>query len=700
MKRKIWISHVIAFALAFALSAAVTGCLVTAFDLEVDRFSQLMLQCGLFSAGCALCFRFRGGNLLIACLVAIAVGFLWRTGAWYEQMQTLLLTITRRYDSAYGCGVLFYDAPDGPVDYPLVTIAWLVAICVSWVVCRRKSALFAMLPALLPLIACLVVTDTVPGEGYLYLLMLGLALLLLTDWSRCKGVSQGNRMMAIAAVPAAAALAVLFLAVPQKNYVNHFETYQDQLLIWFQKLQYLAEETTSNLSFSASDSSTPERLDLSSVGPKIQLDYTVMTVNSPVGGTLYLRGRDYNTYGGSGWVSSKHRVEDFTQGAESVGQLTIQTRSVQDILYVPYYPAEEVSLVGGAAANQDNAREYTFELTSVPAAENSGEQSTEDLVVWTDLLLSSAAPDSQYRQLPADTMLWANTLSKEITSGLGTVREQAEAIGAYVRDSASYDLSTPRMPSDAADFAQWFLDESSTGYCVHFATATTVLLRSAGIPARYVEGYLVSCQAGKTVDVSSKQAHAWAEYYDSALNAWVVLEATPADEGEPEQTVSVTVPDETAPPATIPQNTIAPEIPETQAPSQNIADPDADTAQPRKEFRLPGWVKVLLVLFLAVLAVWGQSALRIQRKRVLWRSGRPNARALARYVQLCQLYRLLNMEPPEQLEQLAQKARFSQHTLVQEELEVFDICRRDIGAAMQALPRLRRLVLRLIFAIE
>ena len=62
-------------------------------------------------------------------------------------------------------------------------------------------------------------------------------------------------------------------------------------------------------------------------------------------------------------------------------------------------------------------------------------------------------------------------------SGL-SVEEMAAAIADYVRQSASYDLMTDRMPADQTDFAIWFLEEGTTGYCVHFATAATMLLLS------------------------------------------------------------------------------------------------------------------------------------------------------------------------------------------------------------------------------
>ena len=108
--------------------------------------------------------------------------------------------------------------------------------------------------------------------------------------------------------------------------------------------------------------------------------------------------------------------------------------------------------------------------------------------------------------------------------GYGYVESHAnfvQSIMDYVQNSARYSLNTGRMDDSYTDFAQWFLAESDTGYCVHFATAATVLLRAAGIPARYVTGYMVNCEAGVPVIVESDRAHAWVEYFDDELNTWL-----------------------------------------------------------------------------------------------------------------------------------------------------------------------------------
>jgi hypothetical protein len=98
-----------------------------------------------------------------------------------------------------------------------------------------------------------------------------------------------------------------------------------------------------------------------------------------------------------------------------------------------------------------------------------------------------------------------------------------------VQSENVYTLSPGAMPEDR-DFVEYFLTENHKGYCVHFATAVAALLRSAGIPARYVEGFVVSPDDPKAKDgfteLTDNRAHAWAEIYVNG-EGWIPVESTP-----------------------------------------------------------------------------------------------------------------------------------------------------------------------------
>lgn len=101
-----------------------------------------------------------------------------------------------------------------------------------------------------------------------------------------------------------------------------------------------------------------------------------------------------------------------------------------------------------------------------------------------------------------------------------------------------YTLSPPKLPANT-DFVRFFLEDSHKGYCVNFASAAAILLRYAGIPARYVEGFCVSANDIKNgevignwngkqaynVDVPVKTAHSWVEVYRDGYG-WTPVEFT------------------------------------------------------------------------------------------------------------------------------------------------------------------------------
>lgn len=98
--------------------------------------------------------------------------------------------------------------------------------------------------------------------------------------------------------------------------------------------------------------------------------------------------------------------------------------------------------------------------------------------------------------------------------------------------SSSMEYSTEPDKGSSDDFATAFLQETHQGYSVHFATAAALMLRYYGIPARYVEGYLITPDDVKNtlsnseIVIDDSHSHAWAEYYLDGVG-WLPFEATP-----------------------------------------------------------------------------------------------------------------------------------------------------------------------------
>ncbi|MCP4214384.1 MAG: transglutaminase domain-containing protein, partial [bacterium] len=72
-----------------------------------------------------------------------------------------------------------------------------------------------------------------------------------------------------------------------------------------------------------------------------------------------------------------------------------------------------------------------------------------------------------------------------------------------------------------------FLLVSRSGHCEYFATATVLLLRACGLPARYVTGYSAQeySPLEEKIVVRAKHAHAWTQVY--LKGKWQTLDTTP-----------------------------------------------------------------------------------------------------------------------------------------------------------------------------
>lgn len=163
-----------------------------------------------------------------------------------------------------------------------------------------------------------------------------------------------------------------------------------------------------------------------------------------------------------------------------------------------------------------------------------------------------------YLQLPETLPERVRRLALSLTGPYANPHDKALAIETYLRDNYTYSLK-PSVAGDGHDFADHFLFESRSGYCDHFSTAMAVLLRAAGIPSRWVKGFVpgepmaegqalqLLAEAGAgflpagaegTAPgdtfyslVRNSDAHSWVEAYIPGAG-WVAFEPTPGFSGD------------------------------------------------------------------------------------------------------------------------------------------------------------------------
>ncbi len=127
---------------------------------------------------------------------------------------------------------------------------------------------------------------------------------------------------------------------------------------------------------------------------------------------------------------------------------------------------------------------------------------------------------------PGDRPVMAQILEQLGTRNLTPVGKIVR-IEEFFRDNFGYSLTLARPPPGVSPLEQ-FLLHSRAGHCEYFATATVLLLRQAGIPARYVTGYSVreySYLEG-AYRVRGRHAHAWALAF--VEGHWRIIDTTPS----------------------------------------------------------------------------------------------------------------------------------------------------------------------------
>jgi len=130
-----------------------------------------------------------------------------------------------------------------------------------------------------------------------------------------------------------------------------------------------------------------------------------------------------------------------------------------------------------------------------------------------------------FMYVPEITPQRVHDLVEDIIYGLDTDFEKIMAIRNYLVQFP-YTLSPQPVPTGVC-FVDHFLFEGQEGYCTYYASAMAVMSRIAGVPSRYVEGFLLPpAETDPAVFiVTNRMAHAWVEVYLEGFG-WLIVEAT------------------------------------------------------------------------------------------------------------------------------------------------------------------------------
>lgn len=290
-------------------------------------------------------------------------------------------------------------------------------------------------------------------------------------------------------------------------------------------------------------------------GPFIGDDRVVFTAEAD--GRHYWRIETKDVYTGKGWVTDKGTIMPVEFSPEQnipmkpfEEEVKTEQRSSRVTPKIGYphlvYPlgVTQVEASAGNSTLQFSLDPTTEKITSIAdgQAGSIGPYSLNfNHPVYSVEKLKAAGPEelaaefafvSKYTQVPEELPERVVELAEEITKDKVTWLEKAQAIEKYFRSNEFvYDQTLVAVPEEDQDYVDQFLFETQRGYCDNFSTSMVVMMRSVGIPARWVKGYtegeyIDTLENGRRLyDVTNNNAHSWVEGYFPGVG-WVPFEPT------------------------------------------------------------------------------------------------------------------------------------------------------------------------------
>ena len=652
------------------LSVCPILCYASAFSVKLEA-SVLIMAAVLFSIVFSLLSAFVKNNLKYAlCMTVIAfvafLVFVFANERIFAQANYAINKLLEQYSvylSVYS-NIKFasYIANDATGFFVLVSL--ILNGLFSFLISRIKSIKIAGLLSIALLVPCFVLVNTLPDLVPLLIIFTVLFALYFSSQTRQLNYAHSGVITAVYAVILAVLITVLAVINPIADYER--PKWQDNMLNTVQTITGMKTYNGSGKISSALaevGNNVSSEVDFSNAGALKQTGTKVMTVVTDLNGRIYLKGMSYANYENNKWsVLTDEQANDYPQDFQAFimtanyqerSTVTIDTVNKESIVYTPYYLASINDTFSPVCdvlvSNSDKATNYSMSV--MPYSESELDNFSMDF--------SSQVYDydnfvkNYYLKLPYDTKLAMLKIAEENNLTGVSTQNIPQAVKQFVSHSASYSLNTQKVP-DGRDVAEWFLNDAETGYCMHFANAAAVMLRALGVPARYVTGYCADVVDGKAI-VTSDNAHAWVEYYDSSIG-WIPLDATSSDFVVVQATESIQ-------PTTQAQTTSPTVQPTTQA--QNTKPVKTEV---KAKISTPAIIVIIILLIIA-LEILRIIFIRYYRKYSFTHKDY-KSRVICIYRYLNKLSVHSKVRIPKKIENICTKAKSSTHNISDEEYKI------------------------------
>jgi hypothetical protein len=564
---------------------------VSAFSIPVET-GMLFLVCFFSAAVVAVVTTlYREKGLLIMAFLAFLL-FLLSFTEVIEGGKWVIHEISYNYSRWLPVSALFTETVDSATDPTafLAAAGVLLSLSLGFAICLRRSV-FITIAITAPIVFLTFVITNLRSDVFYLLGLISVYLTLLISGTVKPDSFTKRGLIVIPSFLIAMAFMILaYLFAPQGQYAR-----EEQIAALGSRLRAVASQMGrfgqywQSYGTGSWDMGWLGRLDtglwqfnttdvtIADAGNRAPSHQSLLEITANRAGTFYLRGYSMQSFDGRSWYNRETIPDEldfiartmpsniavlyslFIEDAHYPARMQMAISRTGDvtpgITYVPYYSADRIADDAFNPAQRtvnnissffyiDNSvhgylermraedfyyTDYTFLGESILFPDNSSAFPIDALRAYANVLNLMGI----YTEIDSNT---ARELRRfAINAGIDPNADRttiADEVARFVRSSGRYTL-TPGITPEDEDFAVYFLRVLREGYCIHFATVATLMLRALDVPARFTSGYVVSVapgEAGQTVVVTDLNAHAWVEVFYEDIG-WLYLEATPPGGG-------------------------------------------------------------------------------------------------------------------------------------------------------------------------
>ncbi|HEY9828580.1 MAG TPA: transglutaminase domain-containing protein, partial [Stenomitos sp.] len=249
---------------------------------------------------------------------------------------------------------------------------------------------------------------------------------------------------------------------------------------------------------------------------------------------LYIREATYNAYRSGVWDAADSRFTTAQSSSNQrwiLGPQTSQNYSLR--ISTQLSSGEGVLKLPVGTSSIDGLPVASMQVNQYGTVAVQGQPGAVAYTVQFDPTQSrDGFPSPMDREIPLQEQATIQRILRSLNLEGKSDQEIVATIAAFFQNNFRYSLQLPQSQNGESSLSSFF-QTNRAGHCEYFASATTLLLRAAGIPARYTVGYLVDeySPTEQQYVVRARNAHAWTMAYVGG--AWRSIDTTPADSSGP-----------------------------------------------------------------------------------------------------------------------------------------------------------------------